>query len=181
MKPIFPMAAATLFALVAATPVSADDGDGRGCSNASLKGRYGLATHGERLGVYDASGAIHFYTGPSGDLAPVRVDQISEETFDGHGNTTQAASVFANGSSTTGGAFTMPPAAGTYSVNPDCTGTEVFPNFMERVFVLSNGGRTIHILETYLHLTLPAAASAGVDCSNGCDLSVQFYTDGERY
>jgi hypothetical protein len=181
MKPIFFVAATTLFTLATAMSVSADDRDGQGCSNASLKGRYGLATHGERFGVYDQKEVLHFYTGPSGDLAPVRVDQISEETFDGRGNTTQSASVFANGSSTTGGTFTTPPVAGTYTVNQDCTGTEVFPNFMERVFVLSNGGRTIHILETYLHLTLPAAASAGVDCSKGCDLAAQFYTDGERY
>jgi hypothetical protein len=180
MKAVFLIGAAAFFSLTIAASSLADDG-GRGCSNASLKGRYGLATHGERFGVYDSSGTIHFYTSASGDLAPVRVDQISEETFDGYGNTTQTASVLANGSSTTGGTFTTPPVAGTYTVNQDCTGTEVFPNFMERVFVLSNGGRTIHILETYLHLTLPAAASAGVDCSQGCDLAVQFYTDGERY
>lgn len=104
MKAVFLIGAAAFFSLTIAASSLADDG-GRGCSNASLKGRYGLATHGERFGVYDSSGTIHFYTSASGDLAPVRVDQISEETFDGYGNTTQTASVLANGSSTTGGHF----------------------------------------------------------------------------
>jgi hypothetical protein len=140
MRAISLIGAAAFFTLATAAPSLADDG-GRGCSNASLKGRYGLATHGERFGVYDPSGTIHFYTGPSGDLAPVRVDQVSEETFDGYGNTTQIASVFANGSSTTEGAFTMPPVAGTYTVNPGLHRYRSVPEFHGACFCSIKRGK----------------------------------------
>jgi hypothetical protein len=82
MKAGYFISAAALFTLAAAASSLGDDG-GRGCSNASLYGRYGLATHGERIGVYDASGVIHLYT-YNGNPAPVRVDQVTNETFDGH-------------------------------------------------------------------------------------------------
>ena len=76
--------------------------DDFGCSNASLRGRYGLATHGDFVGVYgtETPPVIHFYTGPSGDRAHTPF--------------------------------------------------------------------------------LPPEASAGVDCSKGCDVAIQLYADGER-
>ena len=159
--------------------------DNDGCSNASLRGRYGLATHGDFVGVYgtETPPVIHFYTGPSGDQAPVRLDLVTAETFDGHGNATQLEYVFSNGSDVTNGF--VGPATGTYQVKQDCTGTEMltYPNGFEadRAFVLSNGGRTIHILTTKIHTPfLPPEASAGVDCSKGCDVAIQLYADGER-
>jgi hypothetical protein len=71
--------------IVTTTAPSLADDDERGCSNASLRGRYGLATHGDFVGVYgtETPPVIHFYTGPSGDRAPVRVDEVTAETFDG--------------------------------------------------------------------------------------------------
>ena len=139
MKPSLLVAAAALSIVTTTAPSLADD-DGRGCSNASLKGRYGLATHGDFVGVYgtETPPVIHFYTGPSGDRAPV--------SFDGHGNATQLEYVFSSGSDVTNGF--VGPATGTYQVKQDCTGTEMltYPNGFEidRAFVLSNGGRTIH-------------------------------------
>jgi hypothetical protein len=160
-----------------------------GCSNASLRGRYGLATHGDFVGVYgtESPPVIHFYTGPSGDRAPVRVDEVTAETFDGHGNATQLEYVFLSGSDATNGF--VGPATGTYQVKQDCTGTEMltYPNGFEidRAFVLSNGGRTIHILTTKIHTPFPLPAPSGsvlvgVDCSKGCDVAIQLYADGER-
>jgi hypothetical protein len=160
-----------------------------GCSNASLRGRYGLATHGDFVGVYgtESPPVIHFYTGPSGDRAPVRVDEVTAEAFDGHGNATQLEYVFSSGSDVTNGF--VGPATGTYQVKQDCTGTEVltYPNGFEidRAFVLSNGGRTIHILTTKIHTPFPLPAPSGsvlvgVDCSKGCDVAIQLYADGER-
>jgi hypothetical protein len=75
--------------------------------------------------------------------------------------------VFLNGSDATNGF--VGPATGTYQVKQDCTGLETltYPNGFEidRAFVLSNGGRTIHILTTKIHTPfLPPEASAGVDC-----------------
>jgi hypothetical protein len=109
-----------------------------------------------------------------------------------HGNATQFEYVFANGSSQTPSGF-VGPASGTYQVNEDCSGSETLTYSsgfeINRVFVLSSAGRTIHILTTGIYPPFlpigPAtgvdSASAGVDCSNGCDLAVQFYADGERY
>jgi hypothetical protein len=180
------MLAATIALPALSAAAWADD---FGCSNASLKGRYGLATHGDFVGVYgtETPPVIHFYTGPSGDRAPVRVDEVTAETFDGHGNATQSEYVFLNGLDATNGF--VGPATGTYQVKQDCTGTEMltYPNGFEidRAFVLTNGGRTIHILTTKIHTPelLPAPSGSvlvGVDCSKGCDVAIQLYADGER-
>ena len=133
MKASFLVAAAALSIVTTTAPSLADD-DGRGCSNASLMGRYGLATHGDFVGVYGTetpTPGIHFYTGPSGDRAPVRVDEVTAETFDGHGNATQLEYVFLSGSDATNGF--VGPATGTYQVKQDCTGTEMltYPNGFE--------------------------------------------------
>jgi len=113
MKASLLVAAAALSMVTTTAPSLADD-DGRGCSNASLRGRYGLATHGDFVGVYgtETPPVIHFYTGPSGDRAPVRVDEVTAETFDGHGNATQLEYVFLSGSDVTNGF--VGPATGTY-------------------------------------------------------------------
>jgi hypothetical protein len=179
MKPSFLVAAAAL-SILATTGLSLADDGREECSNVSLKGRYGLATHGDFVGVYgtETPPVIHFYTGPSGDRAPVRLDLVTSETFDGHGNATQLEYVFADGSDVTNGF--VGPATGTYQVKQDCTGTEelTYPTgfLIDRAFVLSNGGRTIHILTTRIHTPFPT----GVDCPKGCDVAIQLYADGER-
>jgi hypothetical protein len=155
--------------------------DDFGCSNASLRGRYGLATHGDFVGVYGTGTppVIQFFA------APVRVDEVTAETFDGHGNATQSEYVFLNGSDATSGF--VGGATGTYQVNQDCTGTEMLtygspPNGFEidRAFVLSNGGRTIHILTTKIHTPFPLPEFPAGVCSKGCDVAIQLYADGER-
>jgi hypothetical protein len=155
--------------------------DDFGCSNASLRGRYGLATHGDFVGVYGTGTppVIQFFA------APVRVDEVTAETFDGHGNATQSEYVFLNGSDATSGF--VGGATGTYQVNQDCTGAEMLtygspPNGFEidRAFVLSNGGRTIHILTIKIHTPFPLPEFPAGVCSKGCDVAIQLYADGER-
>jgi hypothetical protein len=183
MKASFLVAAAAAAALsiVTTTAPSLADDDGRGCSNASLSGRYGLATHGDFVGVYGTGTppVIQFFA------APVRVDEVTTETFDGHGNATQSEYVFLNGSDATSGF--VGGATGTYQVQQDCTGTEMLtygspPNGFEidRAFVLSNGGRTIHILTTKIHTPFPLPEFPAGVCSKGCDVAIQLYADGER-
>jgi hypothetical protein len=167
--------------LLAAAPALADSR--AECSNATLRGTYAVTTHGLRIGVYDTASppAIHYLA------SPLRTDLIGVETFDGHGNATMAEYVFVNGSDLTHGFHGG--AAGTYSVSRDCTGTEIVTfsdgTEIQRAFVLSNEGRTIHMLRTAQHLPAlpPAALASGVTCSApaGCDVAVQFYEDGERY
>jgi hypothetical protein len=151
------------------------------CSNASLKGTYGVATHGERLGIYDTGTppAIHFY--PS----PLRFDEITVETFDGAGNATQTESIHFGGANliNTPDGF-VGGGVGTYQVKSDCTGVEVltFGGQQFRMgFVLTEGGKGFHRLWTSHRIPqLPAAAlPSGVSCDNGCDAAEQIFSDGQ--
>lgn len=91
------LVAVVALAMLATTAPSVADDNGRACSTASLKGRYGLAQHGVRLGIYDSMGIVQFLA------TPVRVDGILDEAFDGHGNATETEKVFANGSAAPSG------------------------------------------------------------------------------
>ncbi len=183
--------------LAMAAPSSADDGSSR-CSNANLKGRYGVTSHGVVMGVYDKATppAIHYYD------TPLIVDQISDETFDGRRNNKMSYLTFSNGRKLS----SMPLApveefnttgTGSYTVNAiDCTGfVDVAfapnPNFptnpltINRSFVLSSDGKTVRMLWTEVHFPniVPSSLPAGVTCAQptGCDLAVQIQSVGERY
>ena len=96
----FTIAAVTALALSVAPTANADD---KGCSNASIKGTFAVTTTG--------------YTVHAPDPVGPAFAQVSMQTFDGEGITTNAGMSNANG--TVGQANN----AGTYTVNPDCTGT----------------------------------------------------------
>jgi hypothetical protein len=74
----------------------------KGCSNASLNGTFG----------YTATGVL---TAPPSLAGPFAT--VGAQTFDGDGNTTATAWTSQNGS------IVQVTIKGTYSVNPDCTGT----------------------------------------------------------
>ena len=154
------------------------------CSNASLKGTYGVTTHGERLGIYDTGTppAIHFYA------SPLRFDEITVETFDGAGNATQTENIHAGGVNliNTSDGF-VAGGVGTYQVKPDCTGLEMltFGGQQFRMgFVLTDGGKGFHRIWISHHIPqLPAAAlPSGVSCDPGigCDAAEQIFSDGRR-
>jgi hypothetical protein len=96
------------------------------CSARTLKGSYGVTLSGLRPGV---GGALEQFVG------------VSLQTYDGQGNFTQTDST--HGPS---GAATDQPGWGTYTVNPDCTGTktlwlEGLPFTIEnRMVILDQGG-----------------------------------------
>ena len=179
MKPWY-LSAAFALPLLAMAPAPAA---AAACSNANLVGKYGVATHGLRIGVFDKASppAIHFLT------SPLRTDLVTLETFDGSINATMTEYVFFNGSDLTHGF--VGPGVGTYHVSRDCTGTEDITfssgSTLQRAFVLSREGRTIHMLWTAFHTpSLPASAlPPDVTCAppDGCDLAVQFHSDGERF
>jgi hypothetical protein len=77
--------------------------DGPGCSKASLNGTF----------AYTSTG---FNTAPPAPVGPFA--EVGTQTFDGKGNTTGAATLNANGTVVLQVTF-----KGTYTVNPDCTGT----------------------------------------------------------
>ena len=96
----FAIAAVTAIALGIAPEARA--ADNKGCSNASLKGTF----------VHLGSG---FMTSPSAAASPFA--GLGTESFDGKGGVVGNATASVNGN-IIGGTFT-----GTYSVNPDCSGT----------------------------------------------------------
>jgi len=99
------------------------------CSNSTIRGTYAFTIHGM---IFLPNGST------------LLIDGIAKETFDGQGNETQVDAVATNGVLTPG----WRPGAGSYSVNPDCTGTQTItvPGMpdLHVQFIVAQGGRTIH-------------------------------------
>ena len=97
------------------------------CSNASIKGTYGLSCEGTIVGV--------------GLLAVVGVF-----TADGNGNGSEVETISVNGEITTGATFTV-----TYTVNADCTGSFVstgFGSVFHNDFVIDDNKKEIRLIAT---------------------------------
>jgi hypothetical protein len=100
------------------------------CSNSTIRGSYAFTIHGT-IFVPDGS--------------TVLLDGLAKQTFDGNGNFTQVDAVAANGNLPPG----WRPGSGTYSVNPDCTGTQTIvipgnPSDVHVQFIVAQSGNTIH-------------------------------------
>ena len=99
------------------------------CSNSTIRGSYAFTIHGT-IFLPDGSTLL--------------LDGIAKETFDGKGNETQVDAVATNGMLTPG----WRPGTGSYSVNPDCTGTQtiVVPGLpdLHLQIIVAQGGNTIH-------------------------------------
>jgi hypothetical protein len=125
----FTLAAVTALALTIAPMAKAN---GKGCSDATLKGTF------SQIGT----GVI---IGPPALAGPMA--NVGTLNFDGKGNVTGAAVNSLNG--------TIVPAteSGTYRVNPDCTGTytvQISPLGITGTafFVIDKGGNEIQIITT---------------------------------
>jgi hypothetical protein len=128
--------AATIALAALSGTVWAAGTDDFGCSNATLRGEYAFG-----VTVYTPPGLPH---GPPQVVAGIKV-------FDGKGNFTQRDYI---GDSVP--AEFAPPGQerGTYTVNPDCTGSMVInlnapvpsgsTGLIKILFVISNGGRHVH-------------------------------------
>jgi len=105
--------------------------EGRKCSNATLKGTFADKDTG-------------FVITPSGSAVPIAGANI--ETFDGNGNMSGSGMTSVNGDIFPG------TFKGTYTVNPDCTGTytSVTPQgfTVNAFFVIADGGNELHIVIT---------------------------------
>src|SRR5947207_14449000 len=75
------------------------------CSNTTIRGSYAFTIHGT---IFLPNGST------------LLIDVIAKQTFDGNGNLTQVDAVATNGMLTPG----WRPGTGSYSVRPDCTGTQ---------------------------------------------------------
>ena len=99
------------------------------CSNSTIQGTYAFTIHGQ---VFLPDGST------------LLIDGLAKTTFDGKGNLTQLDAIAANGNVAPGWASNT----GTYSVNPDCTGTQtiVVPGLpdLHLQFIVAQSGNTIH-------------------------------------
>jgi hypothetical protein len=121
--------AITGLALGMAPAAKADD---KGCSNATLQGTFAFTSTG-------------FITAPPAFAGPV--GEVGTQTFDGRGGTTGAATLSQNGN------IVPVTLTGTYTVNPDCTGTftvQVAPGGfpLNVFFVIADNGSEFHGIET---------------------------------
>ena len=125
----FAIAAVTLVVLGMAPTAKAQN---RGCSNGIMKGTF----------AFTAAGSI---TAPPTLAGPFA--EVGTQTFDGLGGTTGTATLSANGNIF---AVTW---TGTYTVNPDCTGTYTlqispFGVTVRSYFAVGNNGTEFHAIET---------------------------------
>jgi hypothetical protein len=124
--------AVTIALCVAPRATAQDGGEGPRCSNATLRGSYGLAVSGIRA------------------IGPTETEQfvaVGIRTYDGRGGFTDVASF--HGSKQ--GVLADGHVGGTYDVNGDCTGKSSFtvilpggfPVTIESAFVILDRGRTV--------------------------------------
>jgi hypothetical protein len=99
------------------------------CSNSTIRGRYAFTIHGQ---VFLPNGST------------LLIDGLAKTTFDGNGNLTQLDAIAVNGNVAPGWASNT----GTYSVNPDCTGTFTVTNGnqppVHLQMIVAQSGNTIH-------------------------------------
>ena len=98
------------------------------CRNSTIRGTYAFTIHGT---IFLPNGATLLLNG------------LAKITYDGQGNFTQVDAVSENGVLTPG----WRPGNGTYSVNPDCTGTQTthvdgLPD-LHLQFIISQSGNQI--------------------------------------
>jgi len=102
------------------------------CTDSTIKGDYAFTIHGQILT-------------PNG---PLLVDGIAKTTFDGDGNLTQVDAVAVNGSI----AEVWRHGTGTYTLNPDCSGTMTLINDgqapLHLAILVSQSGNIIHTVVT---------------------------------
>jgi hypothetical protein len=101
------------------------------CSNSTIRGTYAFTIRGT-IFLPDGSTLL--------------IDGLAKTTFDGNGNLTQVDAVATNGNLAPG----WRPGTGTYSVSPNCTGTQttVIPGMrdLHLQFIVSQSGNKIRIV-----------------------------------
>jgi hypothetical protein len=99
------------------------------CSNSTIRGSYAYTIHGQ----------VFLPNGPT-----LLINGLARTTFDGEGNLTELDAISANGNVAPGWVSNT----GTYSVNPDCTGTITVTNgnqpLIHGQMIVAQSGNTIH-------------------------------------
>jgi hypothetical protein len=107
----------------------------KACSEATLWGGFGYSSTGTLLDSYVPAP----YAGPFGE--------VGRQTFDGRGNTSATATTSSNGN------IAPVTVEGTYTVNPDCTGSMTlnvspFDSTVHADFVIDDDGAQIRAIGT---------------------------------
>jgi hypothetical protein len=105
------------------------------CSKATLSGSFGYSSTGTLLDSYVPAP----YAGPFGE--------VGRQTFDGRGNTSATATTSSNGN------IAPVTVEGTYTVNPDCTGSMTlnvspFDSTVHADFVIDDDGAQLRAIGT---------------------------------
>jgi hypothetical protein len=105
------------------------------CSNATLRGSFGYTSTGTLLDSYVPAP----FAGPFGE--------VGRQTFDGRGNTSATATTSSNGN------IAPVTIEGTYTVNPDCTGSMTlnvspFDSTVHADFVIDKDGAELRAIGT---------------------------------
>ena len=139
---IWSATAIALLSLSGAAQAGDHDGHGGLCSNATLKGPFSFIGHGEILGLKTDDGVLHPYAAPS------ILDDVALVTFDGMGKFDRTDFGMIGGLPKGGKTTFNPKQEGTYTVNPDCTGT--------MKIVYTAGGAVPAGVETDLNIVVAA-------------------------
>ena len=166
--------AASGFLLVASTAAFAN------CDNSSLNGVYPFTATGYTLGIYDASGVLHYLT-PAQPLS-----SVGQYTFDGQGNFTRVDFNVGNGVPVNGpttpvndGGFRTG-QTGTYAISEDCTGTislNANGAMIDLQVVVVDYGLSARAIVKSEHVPGFASPPDGTSCSSGCDEGVNILVD----
>jgi hypothetical protein len=124
-----------LLAIAASPGISAEGGKGFTCSEATLRGTYGVQMHGTRPAP------------PTGEVETLI--GVVLRTYDGRGHFDQVDNI--KGSAT--GISPDRPGFGTYEVNPDCSGRTLFepgPGIVieERIVIVERGNQVFSMTST---------------------------------
>jgi hypothetical protein len=147
MKRLLCLAVTVLALALITSPIQAAASS---CSNATIRGTYAFTLRGQIL-LPDGSSIV--------------LDGLAKQTFDGRGNFTQVDAVAENGVLAPG----WRPGSGTYSVNPNCTGTQTIsvtglPD-VHLQFIISQSGNKIRQVVTDPGLATTAEGERVVDIS----------------
>ncbi|MEW9584697.1 hypothetical protein [Paraburkholderia sp. DGU8] len=153
------------------------------CSASTLKGAYSFSAHGELLGILDTSVSPPAL---SPLTTPIVLDGVALQNFDGAGSFTRTDFLNTNGSPRGGQTMFNPNQHGTYTVNPDCTGTMhiVYDSgaVLDLQMVIADDARTIKaIISAETVPTFPTSSGKTCDATTGpCSIGVQVSLEGQR-
>ena len=165
-------AAAMAIALLSLNSMAHEQNNG--CTTATLKGTYGVKIHAQALGILTGTAPnqiLHPYA------APIVIDGVALQTFDGAGGGNQQDFVMANGTRTPGAPSGFEPNEMlSYTVNPDCTGelriTIPSGAMIAEKFVVVDNGNEMFGVTSAQHLAGGPPAE-GALCNMGCDVAIQ--------